>query len=197
MTYEVPSFVSKLVVFCFEECQIDCLFAIQLKVCMIETAIQEFITFNKPLIYLYLIEISFSVYTLPLAKGRSKISMEETLEDIEDIDFLILNQNELFIEEKNPSEELIISEEEIASRDTSAMKETNVEDLPKLIFIDEKSGNMRLVVPEGGSTERTKCNTKSGELYRYITTYRCSFCGKCYKRELFYEKHVQYCEIDR
>ena len=40
--------------------------------------------------------------------------MEETLEDIEDIDFLILNQNELFIEEKNPSEELVISEEEIA-----------------------------------------------------------------------------------
>ena len=119
--------------------------------------------------------------------------MEETLEYIEDIDFLILNENELFIEEKNASEELVISEEEIAALDTSAMKETNVEDLPKLIFIDAKSGNMRVVVHEGGSTERTKSDTKSGEL----PTYRCSFCGKCYKRELFYEKHVQYCEIDR
>ena len=119
--------------------------------------------------------------------------MEETLEDLEDIDFLILNQNELFIEEKNPSEELLISEEEIAALDTSAMKETNVEDLPKLIFIDEKSGNMRIVAHEGGNTEKTKSDTKSGE----FPTYRCSFCGKCYKRELFYEKLVEYCEIDR
>ena len=82
--------------------------------------------------------------------------MDETLEDIEDIDFLILNQNELFIEEKHPSEELVISKEEIAALDTSAMKETNVEDLPKLIFIDEKSRNMRVVVHEGASTEKTK-----------------------------------------
>ena len=50
--------------------------------------------------------------------------MEETLEDIEDIDFLILNQNELFIEEKDASEELVTSEEKIAALDTSAMKET-------------------------------------------------------------------------
>ena len=50
---------------------------------------------------------------------------------------------------------------------------------------------MRVVAREGGSTEST--DTKSGEL----ATYRCSFCGKCYKRELFYEKHVEYCEIDR
>ena len=74
--------------------------------------------------------------------------MEESLEDIQGIDFLILNQNELFIEEKGPSEELVISEEEIAALDTSAMKETNVEDLPKLIFIDKKSGNMRVVAHE-------------------------------------------------
>ena len=50
--------------------------------------------------------------------------MGETLEDIEDIDFLILNQNELFIEERDASEELVISEEKIAALDTSAMKET-------------------------------------------------------------------------
>ena len=147
MAYEAPSFVSNLVVFCFEECQIDCLFTIQLKLYMIKTANQEFITFNEPLIYFYLIDVNFFVYVFPLAKRRSKLNMEETfLEDIEDIDFLILNQNELFIEEENPSEELVISEEEIAALDTSAMKETNVEDLPKLIFIDEKSGNMRVVV---------------------------------------------------
>ena len=107
--------------------------------------------------------------------------------------FLIVNQNELFIEKENPSEELVTSEEKIAALDTSAIKETTVEDLPKLIFIDEKSRNMRVVLHEGGSTERTKSDTKSGEL----ATYRCSLCGKCYKRELFYEKHAEYCEIDR
>ena len=32
---------------------------------------------------------------------RSKINLEKTLADIKDVDFLILNQNELSIEEKN------------------------------------------------------------------------------------------------
>ena len=128
-----------------------------------------------------------------MAKRRSKINMEETLEDIEDIDFLILNQNELFTKEENLSEELVIFEEEVVALDTSAMKETNVEDLPKLIFIDEKSGNMRVAVYEGGSTEKARRDTMSGEL----AVYRCSLCGKCYKSELLYEKHVEYCEIDR
>ena len=41
--------------------------------------------------------------------------------------------------------------------------------------------------------KETKSDTKSGE----FPTYRCSFCGKCYKRELIYEKDVEYCEIDR
>ena len=156
---------------------------------MIKTANQEFITFNEPFIYFYLVDVSFFVYIFPLVKRRSKINMDETLGDTEDIDFLIFNQNELFREEQNPLEPLI-SEEEIALLDTSAMKKTNVEDLPKLIFIDKKSGNMRVVAHEGGSTETTKSDTKCGEL----ATYRCSFRGKCYKRELFYEKHVKYCE---
>ena len=84
----MPSSVSNLIVFCFEEWQIDCLFAIQLKLHMTKTANQEFITFNEPLIYYYLID-----YIFPLAKRKSKINIEETLEDIEDIDILILNQN--------------------------------------------------------------------------------------------------------
>ena len=123
MAYELRSFVSNLVVFCFEECQSDCLFAIQLKLHMIKTANQEFITFNESLMYFYLIDVSYFVYIFLLAKRRSKINMDGTLEDDEDIDFLILYQNELFIEEKNPSEELVISVEEIAALDTSAIME--------------------------------------------------------------------------
>ena len=82
------------------------------------------------------------------------------MEDIQDVDFLILN-HQLFIEERNPSEESVISEEEIAALDTTAMKETSVDDLRKLIYIDEKSENMRVAVHEGGSTEITKSNIKS------------------------------------
>ena len=58
---------------------------------------QESITLKEALIYFYLIDVSFFVYTFPLAKRRSKIRMEETLKDIENIGFLILYQNELFI----------------------------------------------------------------------------------------------------
>ena len=61
MAYEVPSFVSNFVVFCFEECQMDCLFPIQLKLRMIKTANQEFITFNEPLIYFHLINVNVFV----------------------------------------------------------------------------------------------------------------------------------------
>ena len=86
IAYEVPSSVSNLTVFCFAECQIDCLFAIQLKLHMIKTANQKFIAFNEPLICYYLI-----AYIFPLAKRRSKINMKETLENIEDIDILMLN----------------------------------------------------------------------------------------------------------
>lgn len=97
MAYEVLSFVADIVVFCFEECWINCLSTIQLK--LRKSQSEVFITFDKPLIYFYLIEVNFFVYTVPLAKRRSKISMEETSEDTGDIDFLILNQIELFIEE--------------------------------------------------------------------------------------------------
>ena len=90
---------------------------------MIKTANQEFIAFNESLMYFYLIDVSYFVYIFLLAKRRSKINMDGTLEDDEDIDFLILYQNELFIEEKNPSEELVISVEEIAALDTSAIME--------------------------------------------------------------------------
>ena len=80
---------------------------------MIKTVNKECITFNEPRNYFYLINVLFLFIFFPSAKCRSKITMEEIF-DFEDIDFLILNQNELFIEEKNPPEGLVISKEEIA-----------------------------------------------------------------------------------
>lgn len=80
-----------------------------------------------------------------------------------------MNQNWLFSEEKNISEELVISEEEVTDLDTSTIKENNVEDLCKIIFIDEKSWSMRVVFHEGGGMESRKSDIKSVEL----PTYRC------------------------
>ena len=69
------------------------------------------------------------------------------------------------------------------------MEEASVEDLPKLIFVEwEYESSCSWTWNYG-----IKSVINSGEL----ATYRCSFCGKCYKRELFYKKHVEYCEIDR
>ena len=62
----------------------------------------------------------FSCSYSPLAI-KNIASTEETLEDFEDIDFLILNQNELFTEEKNSTEKLVISEEKAGALDTSAI----------------------------------------------------------------------------
>ena len=71
------SFVSNLVVFCFKECSIDCLFAIQLKQCVIKTAKQEFITFNEPIIYSYLIDVNFFVYTFGFSEAFIKITSQK------------------------------------------------------------------------------------------------------------------------
>lgn len=80
-----------------------------------------------------------------------------------------------------------MSEEEVTDLDTSTIKENNVEDLCKLIFIDEKSWSMRVVFHEGGGMESRKSDIKSVEL----PTYRCKFSGKCYKCMLFYQKHME------
>ena len=128
---------------------------------------------------------SFIVYTFPLAKRRSKINIEETFEDIENIDN-IGSKWIIYWREKPWREKLVIPEEEIAGLGT--IKETNVKDLSRIIFVDEKRGNMTAVVHEGGSTGNKKSDIILGELH----TYRSLFCGKCYTHELFYKKHVEY-----
>ena len=56
---------------------------------MIKTSIQEFITLNKPMIYCYLIDVSFFVYTVPLSKASTKIlkNGNSFVGRFEDLDF--------------------------------------------------------------------------------------------------------------
>ena len=62
---------------CFEEFLIDCFFAIRVKRYMIKKANQEYVTFNKPVIYFYLIDASLFVYTFPCSKAYIKITSQK------------------------------------------------------------------------------------------------------------------------
>ena len=65
-------FCLKLAVFCFEECRIDYLLAIQLILRMIKTANKECITFNEPRNYFYLIDALFCLYFFPRQSADQK-----------------------------------------------------------------------------------------------------------------------------
>ena len=61
----------------------------------------------------------------------------------------------VFIEEDSPSEKVVIVEEELDGIDTDGTG--NLEDLPRLVFIDEESGNLKAAI-DGG--ELTRNNNK-------------------------------------
>ena len=63
--------------YCFEEFLIDCFFAIRVKRYMIKKANQEYVTFNKPVIYFYLIDASLFVDTFPCSKAYIKITSQK------------------------------------------------------------------------------------------------------------------------
>ena len=49
-------------------------------------------------------------------------------------------------------------------------------DLPRLMFIDEECGNLKVVV-DGGEPTRNNNRKKSSEV---LQAYRCQLCDKCY-----------------
>lgn len=58
------------------------------------------------------------------------------------------------------------------------------------ILIDRKLRNLQVVFDGGELTKIVNKNGKPGVLQ----TYRCPLCEKCYRRECFFIKHVEYCE---
>ena len=119
MAYEVLSFVADIVVFCFEECWIDCLSTIQLK--LRKSQSEVFITFDKPLIWSQF----FCLYG-PLGKAQIKNKHGRNFGRYWRYRFSDTESNWIIYRRVNPSGELVISEEESAAIDTSAVKETNI-----------------------------------------------------------------------
>ena len=74
----------------------------------------------------------------------------------------IFKENHVFIEEEdNPSDKGVMVEEELAGIDIDGIG--NLVDLPKLMFIDEECGNLKVVVDGEGLT-RNNNSKKSSEV---------------------------------
>ena len=52
-------------------------------------------------------------------------------------------------------------------------------DLPKLMFIDEECGNLKVVV-DGGKFTRNNNRKRKLEV---LQAYRCPLCDKCYRQD--------------
>ena len=69
----------------------------------------------------------------------------------------------------------------------------NLEELLRILFIHEKCGNLKVFIDGGKLNRIINEKKKSGVLQ----TYRCPLCDKCFMREYFCNKHVEYCESVR
>ena len=69
----------------------------------------------------------------------------------------------------------------------------NLEDLQRMVFIHEEYGNLKVFVDGGELTRNINEKKKPGVLQ----TYRCPLCDKCFRREYFLNKHVEYCQSVR
>ena len=66
----------------------------------------------------------------------------------------------------------------------------NFEDLLRIVFIHKECGNLKVFIDDGELTRNITKKKKPGvlQVYRYL------LCDKFYRREYFFNKHVEYCE---
>ena len=74
---------------------------------------------------------------------------------------LFSKKDHIFIEEDNPSEKVVILEEELNNVDINVFGK--LEDLPRLVFIDEECGNLK-VVNDGGELTRNINQKKKSDV---------------------------------
>ena len=88
----------------------------------------------------------------------------------------IFEENHVFIEEEdNPSDEAVIVQEALDGIYINDIG--NLLDLLRLVFINEESGNLKIVVDGGEFTRNINRKKKSDVLQAY----RCLPCDKCYR----------------
>ena len=91
----------------------------------------------------------------------------------------------------NPSEKTVIVKEELDGIDIDDTG--NFEDLLRIVFVHEESGNLKVFV-DGGEFTRYINKKKKADV---LKAYRCPVSDKCYRRKYFFNKHVEYCELAR
>ena len=69
----------------------------------------------------------------------------------------------------------------------------NLEDLLRIVFIHKECGDLKVFVDGGEPTRNINKKKKPG----VSQTYRCPLCGKCYRREYFFNTNVEFCESVR
>ena len=85
----------------------------------------------------------------------------------------IFEKNHVFIEEGNPQTKLIqMRKNKMELKDGIG----NLMDFPRLLFIDEECGNLKVVVDGGEFTRNDNRKGKS----EVLQAYRCPLCDKCY-----------------
>ena len=90
------------------------------------------------------------------------------------------------VEEDNPSEKNVT--EELDGIDINDIG--NLEDLLRIVFVHEECWNLNVFVGGRELTRHINEKKKPGVLQ----TCRCPLCDKCFMREYFCSKHVEYCE---
>ena len=63
----------------------------------------------------------------------------------------------------------------------------DLEDLLRLVLINEECGNPK-VVTNGGELTRNISQKRKPDV---LQAYRCPLCDKCYRREYFFNKHLE------
>ena len=63
----------------------------------------------------------------------------------------------------------------------------NLEDLLRLVLINEECGNPKVVV-DGGELTGNINQMKKPDI---LQACRCPLCSKCYRREYFFNKHLE------
>ena len=86
------------------------------------------------------------------------------------------------------SQKVVIFDVEMDGIDTDDTG--NLEDLLRVVFINEASGNLTVVI---GSGELTR-NIHKKKKFEFLQSYRCTLCDKCSRREHFFNKQVEYCK---
>ena len=85
----------------------------------------------------------------------------------------------------------MIAEEELDGIDIVDI--ANFVGLLRLAFTNEECGNIKVFV-DGGELAGNINQKNTSDV---LKTYRCSLCDKCWRRECFFNKHLEYCESVR